>query len=95
MDYDMTALARALRDRAHHERSALGAGLRVWRIRAGMTQDALATAAGVRRDRVSQVEGGRVAISGDYVARVADIVGAVNAPPAEVSSAMARAGGGL
>jgi len=92
---DMTGLARALVDYKRFERRAVGALLKVWRLRATKTQGELAEATGLRRDRVSMVEGGRVAIPPELVARIADVVGGACAPPAEVHAAMSRVGGGL
>jgi tRNA U34 5-carboxymethylaminomethyl modifying enzyme MnmG/GidA len=57
---DMTELARAVASLRIRERQALGAMLKVWRLRATMTQTKVAEVTGLRRDRVSMVEGGRV-----------------------------------
>ena len=92
---DMTELARAVASLRIRERQALGAMLKVWRLRATMTQTKVAEVTGLRRDRVSMVEGGRVAIPPELVARIADVVGGSCAPAGEVHAAMQRVGGGL
>lgn len=94
MGYQM-ALARALVDRTRAERVAVGASLRVWRLRAGWTQTQLAERAGLHREQVARFELGSRAVSVEHVALIADKVGAVCALPEEVGAVCARVGEGL
>ena len=95
MDYDVTPLGRARHDYERAARRALGLRLRCWRLAAGMTQGEMAEATGLRRDRVSMVEGGRVAVEAPMIAKIADVVGAGRAPDIEVREALALVGGAL
>ena len=92
---DETRLAATLAQARAAERRAAGLRIRVWRTRAGETQEVAGARIGLSRARLAVAEGGGYALTAEVVARLADVWPEVVAPREELRVALSLVGGAL
>ena len=95
MGIDETRLAATLARARAAERRAAGLRVRVWRARAGETQEVAGARVGLSRARLAVVEAGGYALDAEVVARLAAAWPEAVAPREEVRVALALVGGAL